>query len=90
MYAGTSRTSRPTLLEHEPITLALVREPLARTVSLLRHRKRYVAENRDMTLEEIYDDPWVYPVLVHNYQVQMFAMTARGCAAQLPRHDRDR
>ena len=76
LYAGHFPYVATTLLEHEPITLALVREPLARTVSLLRHRKRYVAENRDMTLEEIYDDPWVYPVLVHNYQVRLFAMTA--------------
>ena len=42
-----------------------------------------------MTLEEIYDDP-VHPVLVHNYQVRLFAMTAEDAPTELPRHDRDR
>jgi hypothetical protein len=63
------------VLPEPPIILAMLREPVSRTLSLLRHRKRYVGENRDMTLEEIYDDPWVFPVLIDNYQTRLFAMT---------------
>jgi Sulfotransferase family len=56
--------------------LAILRDPVERTLSLLRHCKRYHKRMVDMTLEEIYDDGWVYPLFIHNYQAKLFAMTS--------------
>jgi hypothetical protein len=55
--------------------LAILRDPVDRTLSLLRHCKRYIKRMVDMTLEEIYDDGWIYPLFIHNYQAKLFAMT---------------
>jgi Sulfotransferase family len=56
--------------------LAILRDPVERTLSLLRHCKRYHERMVDMTLEEIYEDGWVYPLFIHNYQAKLFAMTS--------------
>jgi hypothetical protein len=58
------------------VTLAMVRNPVDRTMSFLRHCKRYQERMVDMTLEEIYDDGWMYPLYIRNYQAKLFAMTA--------------
>lgn len=65
-------------------TLTIVRDPVARTLSHLRHIKRgaQVAgvsptqRYKDMTLEEIYDDPLRFNGFIHNFQSKLFAMTA--------------
>jgi hypothetical protein len=57
------------------VTLAMLRDPISRTLSFLRDCKRHKAHMADMSLEEIYDDPWMYPVRIHNYQAKLFAMT---------------
>jgi Sulfotransferase family len=56
--------------------LAILREPVDRTLSFLRHCKRYNERMADMTLEQVYEDGWFYPLLIHNYQSKLFAMTS--------------
>lgn len=56
----------------EAITLSLLREPVARTVSLIDQHRRLNAP--DATLEEIYEDPKVFERTVHNHQTKIFAM----------------
>jgi hypothetical protein len=56
--------------------LAILRDPVDRTLSLLRHCKRYEERMVEMTLEQIYEDGWVYPLYIHNYQAKLFAMTS--------------
>ena len=56
-------------------TLTILRDPLERTLSLLRQLQRNRARMRAMSLEEIYDDPMVFGLLIHNYQSKLFAMT---------------
>lgn len=73
-YSGHFPFVTHTLVDAD-VTLSLVREPVERTVSTLRHFKRYDEKYRDMSLEAIYDDPWVYPVFVRDYQAKLFAMT---------------
>jgi hypothetical protein len=58
------------------ITLAILREPVDRTLSVLRHHRRGETRLRGATLEEVYDDGWIFPLYVHNYQAKLFAMTA--------------
>ncbi len=65
------------------VTLTILRDPIERTVSFLRHCKRYQERMRDMPLEEIYDDGWMYPLYIHNYQAKLFAM---GCGDKLESH----
>jgi hypothetical protein len=57
------------------VTLTILREPVERTVSYLRHCKRYHERMADMGLEEIYDDGWMHPLYIRNYQAKLFAMT---------------
>jgi len=57
------------------VTLTILRDPVERTVSYLRHCKRHQKHMHDMALEEIYDDWWRYPLYIHNYQSKLFSMT---------------
>jgi hypothetical protein len=57
------------------VTLAILRDPIERTVSILRHHRREDPRLHGATLEEVYDDGWVFPLYVHNYQAKLFAMT---------------
>jgi hypothetical protein len=64
------------LLGVEPVTFTIVRDPVERTVSYLKHCKRYHEQHRELSLEEIYDDPFHFPCFIHNHQAKIFAMTA--------------
>lgn len=65
-------------------TIAVLREPVARTLSLLRalgrpgiwgdRSKRY--PKASWPLEDLYDDPTVFEALVHNHQTKVFSMNA--------------
>jgi hypothetical protein len=57
------------------VTLTVLRDPIDRTVSMLRHVKRFTEEHQDAPLEAIYEDAWVFPLYIHNYQAKLFAMT---------------
>jgi len=65
-------------------TITILREPIARTISLLRQFQRYdhspgsggQPPSATLPLEEIYELPHVYQPLVHNHQTKIFSMTA--------------
>jgi hypothetical protein len=63
------------LLPVEFTTMTVLREPVERTLSYLRHHRLLVAEDRDKPLEEIYDDPFRFHGMVHNHMVKMFSLT---------------
>jgi hypothetical protein len=71
------------VLGHDFRTLTVLRDPVDRTVSLLRQFRRPApwAERGDiapmspLALEEIYEAPHVYEPLVHNHQTKLFSMT---------------
>ncbi len=56
-------------------TLTLLREPVDRTLSYLRHHRLMTADDRDKPLEAIYADPFRFHGLVHNHMVKMFSLT---------------
>ena len=64
------------LLGGDFTTLTILREPVERTLSYLRHRQRDAPEDRDKSLEEIYEDPYRFDGLVHNHMTKMFSLTA--------------
>jgi len=56
------------------VTLTLLREPVARTLSYLRHCKRYHENQHHLSLEEIYDDPFVNSLFIRNHQAKLFCL----------------
>jgi Sulfotransferase family len=56
-------------------TLTILREPVDRTLSYLRHHRMLTPEDRNKTLEAIYEDRFRYETLVHNHMVKMFSLT---------------
>ena len=57
-----------------PIVMTMLRDPVDRVVSHLRHCSRHFERYRGRSLAEIYEDPWHGPCLFTNYQVKQFAL----------------
>jgi hypothetical protein len=65
-----------TRLLPEPVqTMTLLRNPVDRIVSHLRQCQHLDRRCRGLPIEQIYDDPWIRPMLLHNHQVKMFALS---------------
>ena len=56
-------------------TLTVLRQPLERTVSYLRHHRRRTPEDAELTLEEVYDDDLRFHGLIHNHMTKMLSLT---------------
>jgi Sulfotransferase family len=56
------------------VTLTILREPIARTISYLKHCKRYHERHAALALEEIYEDPWITATNIRNYQAKLFSL----------------
>jgi hypothetical protein len=63
------------LLGERFTTLTVVREPVERTLSYLRHHRMLTPEDCDKSLEAIYEDEFRYQALIHNHMVKMFSLT---------------
>jgi Sulfotransferase family len=75
VYTGHFPFVASQLLGVDPVTLTILRHPVERTISYLKHCKRYHAQHRDLPLEEIYHDDFHFPCFIHNHQTKIFAMT---------------
>jgi hypothetical protein len=65
------------LIDPTLVMLTLLREPVARTISVLQHFQRLDARYRDLDLAAIYDDDHVFRSFVSNHQTAFFARTPR-------------
>ncbi|MFT5202677.1 MAG: hypothetical protein ACI9C1_002071 [Candidatus Aldehydirespiratoraceae bacterium] len=74
LVAGHFPLSTVELLGGNFVTLSVLRPPIERTLSYLRHQKKINPVDRDKSLEEIYDDPFRYAGLVRNHMTRMFAI----------------
>jgi hypothetical protein len=63
------------LLGIDLVTLTILRDPIDRTISYLKHCKRYHEQHHDLSLEEIYHDEFHFPCFIHNHQAKIFSMT---------------
>jgi hypothetical protein len=63
------------LLGHEFSTLTLLRHPLSRTVSYLRHQRRERHPDADLSLEAIYEDQMRFGGLIHNHMTKMLSLS---------------
>jgi len=75
-YTGHFPFVVPGLLDPSLVTLTMLRDPVTRTISYLKHCKRYQPQHRDLALEQIYEDSFLFPTLIRDHQVKIFAMTA--------------
>jgi Sulfotransferase family len=74
-YTGHFPFVTTELLPYELFTCTILRDPVARTISYLKHCKRYHDRHRELTLEEIYDDEFFFRCFIDNHQSKIFAMT---------------
>ena len=62
------------LLGAEFETFTVLRHPLDRTISYLRHHRRLTPADAHLTLEEVYDDDFRFNGLVHNHMTKMLSL----------------
>lgn len=63
------------LLGDEFVTLTLLRDPVERTLSFLRHGRQKTPSDQDHSLEEMYDHPLRFEGMIHNNMVKMFSLS---------------
>jgi Sulfotransferase family len=63
------------LLDDDFTTLTVLRDPVERTLSYLRHHREVTPSDRDLTLERVYADPLRFDGLIHNHMVKMFSLS---------------
>ena len=64
------------LLDLDLVTLTLLRDPVERTISVLKHFKRLSRRYHSHALDDIYEDPFVFADFIENHQTRMFSVTA--------------
>lgn len=57
------------------ITFTILRDPLERTLSFLRHQRKDSPGDRDLPLEAIYEQQPRFDWLIHNHMVKMLSLT---------------
>jgi len=70
------------LLKDSYIALTLLREPVERTLSYLKHCRRYHVEHLGKDLEEIYEDAWFNATFIRDYQTKIFSMSPQEALAE--------
>ena len=70
------------LLHGQYETMTILREPVDRILSYLKHCRRYHQEHGELTLEQIYEDPWFNATFIRDYQTKIFSMSAREAMAE--------
>jgi hypothetical protein len=85
VYSGHYPYVASELIGGDFTRLTVLRDPVERTLSLLRQFRRkdpwadpnlrHSAPGEGLTLEQVYENPFVYEPLVHNHQTKIFSMT---------------
>lgn len=75
VYTGHFPYMVSQLIDPTLVVLTLLREPVARTISVLQHFQRLDDRYRDLDLAAIYDDDHVFRSFVFNHQTAFFART---------------
>jgi hypothetical protein len=76
VYTGHFPFVARELMGADVVTLTLLRDPVERVVSVLKHFKRLWPCYEELSLDAIYDDELVFRHFVESYQTRMFALTA--------------
>src|SRR5206468_4788783 len=75
VYTGHFPYMVSQLIDPTLVVLTLLREPVARTISVLQHFQRLDDRYRDLDLAAIYDDDHVFRSFVSNHQTAFFSRT---------------
>jgi hypothetical protein len=63
------------LLHESFTTFTVLRDPVERTLSYLRHHRALTPGDQDVPLEAVYGDEFRFRSMVHNQMVKMFSLT---------------
>jgi hypothetical protein len=70
------------LLQQKYVAMTVLRDPIDRTLSYLKHCRRYHKEHIGKSLEAIYADAWFHESFISNYQTKIFSMSAPEALAE--------
>ena len=73
-YTGHFPFVASEMLGLDLVRFTLMRDPVERTISYLKHCQHYHERHRDKRLEEIYEDPFYFPCFIDNHQTKIFSM----------------
>ncbi len=76
VYTGHFPFVASELLDLDLVTMTLLRDPVERTISVLKHFKRLSRRYHSHELDDIYEDPFVFAHFIENHQTRMFSVTA--------------
>jgi hypothetical protein len=74
MYTGHFPFVACELMGIELRTLTLLRDPVERSLSVLKHFKRHFPRYEPLSLAELYDDPFLFENFVHDHQTKLFSI----------------
>ena len=74
-YTGHFPFAATQVLPGDFVTMTVLRDPVERTISYLKHCRKYQEQHHGLALEAIYEDPWFFPTMMANHQVKVFAIT---------------
>jgi hypothetical protein len=75
IYTGHFPYAAIEMMGIEVRTLTLLRDPVDRTVSVLKHFKSHFERYAPLSLAALYDDPFLFEQYVHDHQTRVFATT---------------
>ncbi|MDZ7783054.1 MAG: sulfotransferase family 2 domain-containing protein [Halioglobus sp.] len=70
------------LLKGDFVAMTILRDPVERTLSYLKHCRKYHYEHIGLPMEQIYEQPWFFESFIHNYQTKIFSMTAQEALSE--------
>ncbi len=76
VYAGHFPYMACQVMDIDFVKLTLLRDPIERTISVLKQFKRLHEKHSASSLEEIYDDEYVFKHFIDNHQTKIFSLTA--------------
>jgi hypothetical protein len=79
VYTGHFPYMARDVIGPDVVAFTLLREPVDRTVSVLKHFKR-IERYQDRPLEEIYEELQVYRFFIENHQTKVFSLVAEDNA----------
>ena len=85
IYTGHFPYFARDLIDPSLFTITLLRDPVERTISVLKQFKRLEERCRDLTLDAIYEDEPLFRFYVENHQTKVFALTPHDEARTIMR-----
>lgn len=82
MVAGHIPYATRRLFQATFTAMTVLRHPVERTVSYLKHCRQFHPEHAALPFEAIYEQPWFNAMFMSNYQTRIFSMSAEEALAE--------